>query len=411
MNDQKRLLLFFVIAIGFLSLWNLLFYKPPVKPPAEKPTAVRPQPAAQPKVPPPAPTALAWEQGAKAEEITVEKDLYRITFSTQGAVIKGWVLKRYPDEQDKPLEVVNQAACDQLSYPMGVTLDDAGLADRLNSAVYVAKKSARQPTGELDQLEFDYSDGHMQARKVFHFGHAYEIHVEASVSDGARYLPVGLGWPGGFGDHSIAPELASVAETAFYQTTLDERIVTDHITQSILSRWFGSGAKAPEQVEVRGSLRFAGLEDSYFADVFLPDSPASTFQANRQVWTPADWKGPEEKKPRPMKAILATAEPAPLGFRLFVGPKDLDVLRAVNPPVNGLVDFGWFRMVAEPLFIALRYLYVRWVHNYGWAIVVLTLLLNLAMFPLKLSSVKSAQRMQKVSPIIKEIQERYKQYK
>lgn len=412
MADQKRLLLFFVVSIGFLWLWSALFYKPPVKPPAPKPAAAATQPAPQPKSPPPPPplAALPVEQGAKAEEITVEKDLYRITFSTQGGVIKSWVLKKYTDVEEKPLDVVNQAACDQLGFPMRVSLPDAALASKLNSAVYAAKKSPGL-AGSPDQLELDYSDGHIQVRKVFRFTHAYEIHVEASVFDGEKYFPLGLTWPGGFGDHSISPEIASAAAMAFYGTTLDDKIVTDRVAPSFLGRWFGSGGNAPELLEVRGSLRFAGLEDSYFADVFLPDSPGENFQASREVWTPADWKGPDDKKPRAMTALLATPQPAPLNFRLFAGPKEMDVLRAVNPPVDGLVDFGWFKLVAEPLFLGLRYIHERWVHNYGWAIVLLTLVLNFAMFPLKLSQGKSSQKMQKVAPIVKEIQDRYKQYK
>jgi YidC/Oxa1 family membrane protein insertase len=94
-----------------------------------------------------------------------------------------------------------------------------------------------------------------------------------------------------------------------------------------------------------------------------------------------------------------------------VGPKDLDVLRAVNPPLDHVVDFGWFSFVAKPLFLAMRYLHDHWTHNYGWAIVLLTLLINLAMFPLKLKSIRSAQEMQKIAPIVKGIQDKYKDYK
>ena len=83
----------------------------------------------------------------------------------------------------------------------------------------------------------------------------------------------------------------------------------------------------------------------------------------------------------------------------------------MNPPLDSLVDFGWFSIVAKPLFIGLRYIYDHWVHNYGWAIVLLTLIITTAMFPLKLKSLRSAQEMQKVAPIIKGIQDKYKNYK
>jgi len=75
------------------------------------------------------------------------------------------------------------------------------------------------------------------------------------------------------------------------------------------------------------------------------------------------------------------------------------------------VDYGWFSIVAKPLFMGLRYLHDRWTHNYGWAIVILTVLINLAMFPLKLKSIRSAQEMQRIAPLVKSIQEKYKGYK
>jgi YidC/Oxa1 family membrane protein insertase len=144
--------------------------------------------------------------------------------------------------------------------------------------------------------------------------------------------------------------------------------------------------------------------------IFLPGAPDQVaFRAARQEWSPPDWT--EKEKPRPLGAALAETQPKPLAFRLLVAPKDLDVLRSVTPPLESLVDFGWFSFIAKPLFIAMRYIYDHWIHNYGWAIVLLTVLINLAMFPLKLKSLRSAQEMQRVSPIIKGIQDKYKQYK
>ena len=101
----------------------------------------------------------------------------------------------------------------------------------------------------------------------------------------------------------------------------------------------------------------------------------------------------------------------PVKFSLFVAPKSLDVLDATHPSLTGLVDFGWFSIIAKPLFLGLRYIYNNWVHNYGWAIVILTIFLNMALFPLKLKSIRSAQEMQRIAPLVKSIQDRYKQYK
>ena len=108
-----------------------------------------------------------------------------------------------------------------------------------------------------------------------------------------------------------------------------------------------------------------------------------------------------------MAAGLTTV--GPQSFRVFVGPKDLDTLKAVRPPLNGLVQFGWFGFIAEPLFYSLRWLH-HYIPNYGWAIVIMTLAINMVLYPLKVKSWRSMQRMQKVAPEIKQIQDRYKKY-
>ena len=153
------------------------------------------------------------------------------------------------------------------------------------------------------------------------------------------------------------------------------------------------------------------MEDRYFAGIFLPDSADENFRLSGQVWTPTDWSGKDSDRPRPIRAQIGEAQAKPLAFRLFVGPKDLGVLRAEKPPLDSLVDFGWFSFVAKPLFLGLRFIYDRWVHNYGWAIVILTVLINFAMFPLKLKSIRSAQEMQRVAPLVKSIQDKYKSTK
>ena len=139
----------------------------------------------------------------------------------------------------------------------------------------------------------------------------------------------------------------------------------------------------------------------------MPDQAA--FRLARQEWSPPE--SDREGQAQSPGGTLAELQPKPLDFRLFVGPKALDVLKSVNPPLDSLVDFGWFSIVAKPLFIGMRYIYDHWVHNYGWAIVMLTLIINMAMFPLKLKSLRSAQEMQKVQPILKGIQDKYKGYK
>jgi YidC/Oxa1 family membrane protein insertase len=402
-EQNQRILLAFALSFAILMVWRVFFMKtlPPVpKPspaaPAKAPVTSAPKPAAAPRA---SSTATVLE-GSEAEEIVVEGDLYRLTLSTEGAVIKSWVLKKYRDEKGDFLDVVNQAACDQLGYPMGLSLGDQTLSEKLNRALYVQSSESKSGQGQRTlraptKLTLIYSDGHLEAQKQFSFGSNYEIHVRASLREGEHEVPVAVVWPGGYGDHSLPFKVKEGVAQAVYGSV-------GNITK-VAQR------KLTEARTVPGPLEFAGLEDRYFVDMFLPDAPDTEFRLSRQKWTPRSWT--EKELPQPLQATLANPQAGPLTFRLFVAPKDLDVLRSESPPLDGLLDFGWFFFVAKPLFVALHYIHDHWLHNYGWAIVILTVLINLALFPMKLKSIRSAQEMQRVAPLMKEIQDKYKGYK
>lgn len=398
-DNSKRVVLAFAISFVVLVMWYRLFAPAPPPPPKPaSPPAPAPAAPAKPEAAAPTPAApvtLPVQQGSKAEEIVIEGEFSRVTLSTQGGVIKSWVLKRYRDEKQAPLDVVNGAACQTLGFPMSLTLADTELTKKLNTALFVATPAGSELAAPA-KVDLTYSDRKIQVRKRFSFGPKYEVHAEISVFDGLRYLPVEVAWPGGFGDHSLLPAAKSSRNSVLYGTA-------DKL-ENVPQR------KVEEDRTIAGPLQMAGLEDRYFASVFLPDLPEQVlFHIGRRVWDPPDWK--EKEKPKEAFAALASQQPKPLAFRLFVGPKDLDVLRAMNPPLDRLVDYGWFSIVAKPLFMGLRYLHDRWIHNYGWAIVILTIIINLAMFPLKLKSIRSGQEMQRIAPLVKSIQEKYKGYK
>ena len=335
-------------------------------------------------------------EGSKAEDIVVENGLYKVTFSTRGAVAESWILKKYTDAKEAPLDVIDQEACGKLGFPMSLDLPDAELANKLNSALYVATPSSGVLKPPI-KVEFTYSDGRVEARKTFTFEIGYDLHTEVSVVEGGHYLPAEVDWPGGFGDHSLPPATINSYTMGVYGSIGDLTTVAQR--------------KLTADRSIPAPFQLAGLEDRYFAGIFLPDLPDETFRLGRQTWTPTDWTGKDSDKPRPFFAQLGEEKPKPLAFRMFVGPKALDVLRAEKPPLDSLVDFGWFAFVAKPLFLGLRFIYDRWVHNYGWAIIILTVFINFALFPLKLKSIRSAQEMQRITPLVKSIQDKYKNVK
>ncbi len=420
LDQEKRVMIAFGLSIVMLILFRLYFVKeqPPepkkVAQPVAGATASRAGAPAAPitatPTPPVAPAALKVLQGAKPEDIVVESKLYRVTFSTQGAVVKSWVLKDYRDAKDKLLDTVNAPACESLGFPMSLGLMNPALKAQVNQGIYVATSEHGKPAASGQQSEvhsgttlsppvtltFTYSDGKVQVKKQFSFNPGYVAKIAVSVFDGQTNVPVEVTWPGGFGDNSLTPSAIESYRLGVYGSIGDLTTIAQ--------------GKVKEDRSIAGPLQLAGLEDKFFADIFLPDAPDQvSFKLARQEWSPPDWT--EKEKPKPLAATLVETQAKPLEFRLFVGPKSLDVLKSVSPPLDSLVDFGWFSIVAKPMFIALRYIDEHWIHNYGWAIVLLTLIITAAMFPLRLKGLRSAQEMQKVAPIIKGIQDKYKNYK
>ena len=334
-------MLAFALSIVMLVLYRVYFVKEPPPEPKKAAPAAATTPAAQPGAPkattaaarhrdrPPPPVALPVLQGAKAEEIVVESKLYRVTFSTVGAVVRSWVLKDYP--KGEQIDTIDSHACETLGFPLSVTLADATLNSQVNQAIYVAKAyqgrsvpSGQEPV-ELSgntfsppvNLTFTYSDGKIQVKKQFSFGDRYSVKADVSVFDGQHYLPLEVAWPGGFGDQSLPPAVASLAERAVYETADDSKVREVTLTPSFLGRFFsgGSGAGGNEsQQDVSGPLVFAGLEDRFFAGIFLPDSPDTKARITREVWTPPDWQGEEKDKPKPLAVRLGSLSAKPLGL-------------------------------------------------------------------------------------------------
>ena len=401
MDQEKRVLAAFALSFLMLLLWRVFFVKEPPPTPSSKsnPTAqtqTAPEKTPAPVASPSLPATMPVVEGSKAEDIVVENDHYKITFSTRGAVAQSWILEKYRDAKEAPLDLIDEEACGKLGFPMSLILPDTELANKLNSALYVATPSGGVLKPPV-KVEFSYGDGRVEARKTFIFETGYDLHAEVSVVEGGHYLPAEVEWPGGFGDHSLPPATINSYTMGVYGSIGDLTTVAQR--------------KLTADRAISPPFQLAGLEDRYFAGIFLPDLPDETFRLGRQTWTPTDWTGKDSDKPRPIFAQLGEEKPKPLAFRMFVGPKALDVLRAEKPPLDSLVDFGWFAFVAKPLFLGLRYIYEHWVHNYGWAIVILTVLINFALFPLKLKSIRSAQEMQRITPLVKSIQDKYKNVK
>jgi YidC/Oxa1 family membrane protein insertase len=251
-------------------------------------------------------------------------------------------------------------------------------------------------------LEFSWSDGHLEVTKHYHFDHSYVVHVNATAKLDGKAIEVGLAWLGGFGDLTVTNPAPVETVTTYYSEG-------GKITNLPYKKLEGLDTWGPGIWQ--GGKDFTGIEDRYFTAAFLPPNGAAPGTLQTRYWKdfhPANVNGVEAAEPVP--EVATASRPQALALRVYVGPKDYDDLKHMNPPLHALVNFGWMEFIADPLFHALKWLH-NYIPNWGWAIVALTLIINMLLFPLRISSYKTTLKMQRVGPEVKAIQERYKKYK
>jgi YidC/Oxa1 family membrane protein insertase len=430
-SHEMRLLAASLLSMGVILLWARFFAPKAPVPPAQ---SARPEQSAPPRAgspsskPGPSPgtstsapgssthargssgTAMATApvkvvpSGESQERtIAVENELYRVEFSNRGAVVQSWQLKKYTDDAKPPhvLDVVHADAATQTGgWPLALVLNDAELGKAANGGLYRVSSPAATVDAPAD-LEFSWSDGHLEVTKRFHFDHSYTVRAETSVKLDGSPVTAGVAWQGGFGDLTVHDPAPIDTVSIFY----NENGKLTNIPAKKLEgpeKW-GNGLW-------QGGKDWGGIEDRYFTGVFLPPGGAAPGSLEVRYWKvprTVQVEGKDTEEPVPQIATAADAQP--LALRLYVGPKDYDDLKKMNPPLHSLVNFGWLEFIADPLFHGLKWLN-KYIPNWGWAIVVLTLVINMLLFPLRISSYRTTLKMQRVAPEIKQIQEKYKKY-
>jgi YidC/Oxa1 family membrane protein insertase len=395
LSMEKRLLLAFVLmgAVLFTTPYFFQSANPPAKktetvPPKsgtgatasdqKKTTAVAAVTEGNAEVPS-VPAAAAQ----KEELFTVDTNVYRVTFSNKGAIVRSWLLKKY-FTNGKPLELINTSSTVEFPFSLGFKVTPA--ADLAN-ALFVA-----HPEANGLGITYEFSNGRVAVTKKFLFGKdSYKSQILTEVTQDGKPVPHSITWRGGFGDAAVANAAANTWALRF------------DATEGKLSKDAAKAAK-DGPVTNTGTFAFAGIDDQYFAACLMPSEGSRRFDAvtySDTVPTPLN------SKPEPFVGIAVGGLPTNR-FDLFVGPKDSDILHVVNPRLDTLIDYGWFTFLAKPLFLALHWTADNITHAYGWAIILVTILINMLLFPLKVSSMRSMKKMQALQPQVNAINEKYK---
>jgi YidC/Oxa1 family membrane protein insertase len=392
--------IFFAVFLSFVVVYAYqALFIPPAPPQPTKPQSAQTPPSASPEqqapvteAPPPAPvaTARAVLSEASERELVVDTRTVQAVFTNRGGRIKRWLLKQYAEDQSgKPVDLVPTNLPADLPLPFSLRVDDGGLTPTLNNSIYRATQSG-------NDLTFEYQDASgLHVSKRFQIDpEKYLVTFTADVRQGDRVLNPYVQWGPGLGDIGATSGGGSYFTGSYVQPPQAIFHNGDDVTRITAS-------DVASRAVHEGNFRFAGVDDHYFIAAAI--NPGQVRVEYRSVTLPAP--GSADTQRQLVLHTLRFPQP-PAGKAFFFGPKSFELLKTVDAEFVRAIHFGIFAWLAVPLLGALQWVY-GFAGNYGWAIIILTILINLAIFPLRHKSVVSMRKMQEIQPQLKAIQDRY----
>jgi len=317
--------------------------------------------------------------------VEVDTDLYEATFTAKGARLLSFRLKRYREtvHKDSPLyDVVVQG--ERLPMGLAVNRGDKILADQ--GVDYVTDAPARvevSPDAGAVTVTFtaDTKEG-LKLTKRFTFRNGtYLYDIDAEVGGATPDVKaIGLTMNQPLGER--APE-QGYRDYPALEADIDGKVLNEY--QKQLEK-----GVAP----VAGDIAFAGIGDRYFLSAFIPKAPTKGELRMEYIRGEAG-------------AVMLFAGALKVSTRVYMGPKQLNLLEAASPNLSKAINFGWFGMLAIVFLRALQILHTV-APNYGWDIILLTLAVRLATLPASVKAQRSALRMQRLAPQVEKIRAKFK---
>jgi YidC/Oxa1 family membrane protein insertase len=438
---EKRVIIFLVLSLalilGYDYVLRQLGMTPPSPPPAEAPEQSSEQAASKPDsagsdVPalgqkpetqaqvesgqaPRKPRAETVQAATDERLEQVSTDLIEAVFTTRGAQIRNWKLKRYSDgakENPRPIDLAHQPG--SVRGPLSLYGSDSEQNKETLEGLYRVERdfSALDASHPVGHLTFTYQDsaGKLRVEKELTFHHdSYLVDVRVRTTGLRGPVDVSLGtnfgiveWGEGF--------IGLIGPASMVDGTIDKDVPA-------------------AEAERKGAVQWVALQDKYFLSVLIPRSARSADEKGASRAQGELDRNVTDSSPKALGAVVKkegdklvsagvradTTAPADLSLQLYAGPKQFDTLKALNIGLEDTIDFGWFiygswgivKAVAKPLYLILRFLY-EYTHNYGVTIILLTVAIKLLFVPLQYKSYKSMKDMQSIQPKVVALQAKYK---
>ena len=338
--------------------------------------------------------------GERQRSIVVESDFVLAEFDNRGAELVSWRLKGYADENGDPVELAMPEAAAGRPRPFSLLVPgNPDLTARLDAALFRPSADRLRLGTEPQALTFEYEDtSGLRVQKTFRFQPSpeqpYVLEFDAAVTTENGNQPMTVAWGPGLG--GVRGDTSWFVFQQLPAAVLYGRPLENGLAQD-LDVYRALPGDVAERPSYEGLFDFAGVDNHYFLSVALPGARAS-----RVDYRPLSVGGLEHD----LVEFEVSLEAGAGGLPFFIGPKDFDLLAAVHPDLVRAIDFGFLSVIVVPLHRTLKWIH-GFVGNYGWSIILLTVLINIVIFPLRHKSVVSMRKMQELQPEMKAIQARY----
>lgn len=321
--------------------------------------------------------------GKSEKEVRVENGLYTAIFSTTGASLKSFKLKQYRTslaDNSPPVELIKS---ETPPFPLSNRIETTFLLS--DSQIYDVDKESIVVNGE-DTITFSLdTDAFRIIKQYKFFKDSYLIELNVQVIN-KMSAPLeekfSLHW-----SYNISHENSSR-----YHQISPVFLVNDSVKREVL--------KDGEAKEISNLSGWFGMDLHYFLTAIIPERvqglSVRTTLTNKNYIIEGNYPA----------MVIPLNSRIEYKFRLFLGPKEISLLKSAGNQLDRAVNLGWFHAIGYPLLILLKWLYGIF-PNYGIAIILLTIIVRIIFFPLSISSYRSMKKLQLIQPEMKEIQKKY----
>ena len=389
--DTKRLISALALSLVVLFGWSYLF---PPDAPQTPPVAAQPDAALQAAAQPAATPAQVASAAvlAQGRPVLINTPLYTARFNTQGGVLESFVLKGFHEAVDKSspnIDIIGEAARDKASLGL-VILPEGSEVHTWNASGWTFDGADADLSGtEKKTLAFTGEAAGLKiVRRLTVSADSYLVTEETTVTNP--------------GTAPVSGRVAFTIATAGLSPKGEDKYNPTRIAYGSTKNGFNEVLDHDDLRETGVApaepINWAAVESNYFLFAAMPKAEGSL--------TNGKLKGDVFNLAVSSAVTFEPGQSKTIGCSYYMGPADRAMLSTMPNKLEQAVDFGWFHLIAEPLLYMLNWFY-QYVHNYGVAIILLTVLIKLIFWPLSQKSYKSMEQMKRIQPMIQKLREKH----